>query len=193
LLKWLLQHTFNQVPINGKWADFSRFSNHPKTLMEKICRTIEYYPSDLLFIHRDAEAQNPEHRYGEIQQAIEASKPQLIERSFPYVCVVPIRMTEAWLLFDERAIRKAAGNPKGRTEIKLPPLNRIEDIPDPKHLLFSNLKSASDLRGRKKKRFIPEKRRHLVAEYIEDYSPLFTLSAFKRLHEDLKQCSINPF
>lgn len=187
LLKWLLRRTFNHLPINGIWADFSRFAIPPKTLAEKICRTIEYFPLDLLFIHRDAEAQDPECRYEEIQQAIAVSRQQQPDRPIPHFCVVPIRMTEVWLLFDERAIRKAAGKPTGRTLIELPAIHRLEDIPDPKRLLFSNLTAASDLKGRKRKKFNLEKRRYLIAEYIEDYSPLFALSAFVRLHEDIQR------
>ena len=33
----------------------------------------------------------------------------------PAICVIPVRMQEAWLLFDEIAIRHAAGNPHGRS------------------------------------------------------------------------------
>jgi hypothetical protein len=41
----------------------------------------------------------------------------------PVVCVVPVRMMEAWLLIDEMAIRRVAGNPNGRIPIELPVLN----------------------------------------------------------------------
>jgi hypothetical protein len=187
IVRWLLQQTLNQIPINGEWADFSRINNPPKTLTDCICRTIEFYAPDLLFVHRDAEAQDPQLRFDEIDQAIIETKQKMPERSVPYICIVPIRMTEAWLLFDENAIRKAAGNPKGSVEIRLPAFNRLEDLPDPKRLLFSILTDASELSGRNKKRFNPAKRRYLIADYIDDYKPLMALSAFKRLHEDINK------
>jgi hypothetical protein len=186
-LKWLLRRTFIQIPINGEWADLSRFRYVPQSLAERIFITIEVYHPDILFIHRDSEAQDPNLRYEEISRAITAIQQKGRHLAIPYICAVPIRMTEAWLLFDEQAIRKAAGNPRGRTPIELPPISRLEGIPDPKTILFSNLISASELTGRKKKRFDLKKCRYLVAENIVDYSPLFALSAFRRLHEDVKQ------
>jgi hypothetical protein len=187
LLKWLLRRTFNQAPINGERADFSRFPSIPRTLQDYICLTIEFYRPDVLFIHRDAEAQDPNLRYDEIWRAITEARQKRPNLPIPHICVVPIRMTEAWLLFDEHAIRKAAGNPAGRRAINIPALNRLEGIPDPKDLLFTNLMTASELTGRKRKRFNPAKRRYRIAENIEDYSPLFALSAFRRLHEDIKK------
>lgn len=191
LLRWLLRQTLNQIPINGKWADFSRFVNRPKNLAESICRTIEYYTPDLLFVHRDAEAQDPGLRYDEIKRAIIEIGQRWPEISIPYICVVPIRMTEAWLLFNKRAIRKAAGNPNGSVAIELPALTRLEDQPDPKRLLFSILTEASELSGRNRKKFNPSKCRHLIAEYIDDYSPLFELSAFRHLWDDIKRFVAN--
>jgi hypothetical protein len=185
-IKWLLRRTFSQIPINGEWAEISRFHYFPQSLAERICITIEVYHPDILFIHRDAEAQDPNFRYEEISRAIAEVRRKSPDISIPHICVVPIRMTEAWLLFDEQAIRKAAGNPRGRIPLELPPIIRLETIPDPKGLLFSRLYSASELTGRKRERFDLKKCRYLVAEYIEDYSPLFALSAFKRLHEDIK-------
>jgi hypothetical protein len=186
-IKWLLRRTFSQIPINGEWADISRFHYFPQSLAERICITIEMYHPDILFIHRDAEAQDPNFRYEEISRAIAEVRRKSPDISIPHICVVPIRMTEAWLLFDEQAIRKAAGNPRGKILLELPSIIRLETIPDPKGLLFSRLYSASELKGRKRERFDLKKCRYLVAEYIEDYSPLFALSAFNRLHEDIKQ------
>ena len=65
----------------------------------------------MLFIHRDAEREPHEKRVAEVEAALEGVE---LGETQP-VPVVPIRMQEAWLLFDERAIRYASGNPKGRT------------------------------------------------------------------------------
>lgn len=72
-------------------------------------------------------------RQDEIEQSIRAIGVQI---SVPHVCVIPVRMTEAWLLFDEAAIRQAAGNRLGRAPLALPPLDEVEQEPDPKSLLY---------------------------------------------------------
>ena len=38
-------------------------------------------------------------------------------------------MTEAWLLFDESAIRVVAGNPNGKNPLNIPDLSVVEQIP----------------------------------------------------------------
>ena len=98
-------------------------------------------------------------------------------------------MLEAWLLFDEQAIRRAAGNPKGRSKIKLPSLKSIERLADPKKTLFEALRDASNKRGRRYKNFRRDEREviHRLAEIIGDFSPLYQLSAFKALEEDLSE------
>src|SRR5262249_34801620 len=99
-----------------------------RTLSDRIQKSIELYPCDLLFVHRDAEKELPERRRNEIRQAIELVSK---ETSFlPIVCVVPVRMQEAWLLFDEPALRRAAGNPNGRMILQLPHLGELEGLPD---------------------------------------------------------------
>lgn len=57
------------------------------------CVATELGPLDALFVHRDAEAQTPDLRYLEIRTACEEGGV-----ACPTVPVVPIRMTEAWLL-----------------------------------------------------------------------------------------------
>ncbi|HYU32100.1 MAG TPA: hypothetical protein VEW48_08045 [Thermoanaerobaculia bacterium] len=104
----------------------------------------------------------------------------------PTVCVIPVRMQEAWLLFDEAALRLAADNPHGTMALSLPPLHRLEEIPDPKELLFKMLYSASGLRPGRLNRFHPSVRIHRLAELIEDFSPLRGLTAFQALEADLK-------
>ncbi|HUT94205.1 MAG TPA: hypothetical protein VMY37_32390 [Thermoguttaceae bacterium] len=102
----------------------------------------------------------------------------------PAVPVVPVRMTEAWLLFDEKAIRRAAGNPNGTDPLQVP-VRQAEDIPDPKAVLHEALRTASGLSGRRRQKFNVRDAVHRVGEYIDDFSPLRRLSAFQRLEEDL--------
>src|SRR5690606_40429727 len=70
-----------------------------------------------LFVHRDADARDPTERLTEIDQAFKLIK------SPPYVRVVPVQETEAWLLVDESAIREHLGIPSDPPDRKSTRLN----------------------------------------------------------------------
>jgi hypothetical protein len=89
-------------------------------------------------------------------------------------------MSEAWMLFDEQAIRKAAGNPNGTSLLDLPSLRNTEAIPDPKEKLRRALETASELSGRRLKKFNTSQAFWRVVEYIDDFSRLRELSAFRK-------------
>jgi hypothetical protein len=94
-------------------------------------------------------------------------------------------MTEAWLLFDEQAIRLAAGNPNGHQALKVPKLRDLESNPDPKQTLHELLKQASGLCGRRLRQFPFDQRVTRVAEFIRDFTPLRQLKAFASLEKEL--------
>lgn len=182
ILTWLLEKDLKiNCPIQSEWADFASLPQPPKSLTEKITLALNLYPCDLLFIHRDAENEPRKNRVKEIARAVAEANIN----SIPVVCVIPIRMLEAWLLFDEAAIRKAAGNPNGRCEVRLPALNKVENLPDPKKILLELLKDASELKGRQLKQFNSRAKIHRLADIIYDFSPLHQLSAFQELKQEL--------
>jgi hypothetical protein len=189
ILTWALREKGEVRRIQAEWADLRRLPQPPQTLHARILNAIDLFPSDLLFIHRDAEKEDPEHRYKEIHAALNEAN----QRGFqtPAVCVVPVQMTEAWLLFDETAIRLAAGNPNGKNPLKVPDLSIIEQIPDPKEILFNILREASGLRGRHLKRFNMAESRIRITELVSDFAPLRKLSAFQRLEEDISRLKRN--
>jgi hypothetical protein len=186
ILTWLLRTQGVRCAIQAQWADLRQLRRTRKWgLADRIRWSLDLYPCDLLFVHRDAERESREKRVDEINKAIEkvtASQPVP-----PLVCVVPVRMQEAWLLFDEAAIRHAAGNRSGCQALNLPPIKRLEDLPDPKSELYARLKQASGLRGRRLRRFPLHKRARRVTEFIDDFTPLRALSAFAALEDDVKQ------
>jgi hypothetical protein len=96
-------------------------------------------------------------------------------------------MLEAWLLFSEDSIRKAAGNPNGKVSLNLPSLRRLEDRPDPKRDLHDALRIASELHGRRLKKFRPRQAFWRVVEFLDDFSPLRSLSAFAAFEESIRQ------
>ena len=185
ILTWLLQQHLLDCALQNEWADLARLPNPPQDFPDRIRQTLELYPCDLLFVHRDAESESRETRRDEIMDAWEKAAGSATASSA--VCVIPVRMTEAWLLFDLGAIRKAAGNPNGVIPLDLPPLQRLESLPDPKKDLYEVLLEASELPGRRRKTFRVAERVHRVSEYIDDFSPLRQLSAFQGLEEDLRE------
>lgn len=183
VLRWLLIRNGVDYAIDFDWADLRQLRNPLRGLTDRIAASIDYYPCDLLFIHRDAEREPRENRVQEIRRALDALGDRII---VPVVCVIPVRMLEAWLLLDEMAIRRAAGNPHGRVALVYPFAKSIEDLPDPKETLNELLRQASGLKGRRRAKIpLPECVRR-VTEYAEDFSPLRQLPAFRRLEEDIR-------
>ncbi len=176
LLRWLLAE-LDPAPWSLQWADLRGLPRPVRRLSERIRCAAELFPCELLFVHRDAEREPPEVRVREIT---EAAPPG------PWVPVVPVRMQEAWLLHNARALRQAAGNPRGEVPLDLPPLARVEALPDPKQVLHRALLAAAGSSGRRARRFRPEVHAHLLAEQIDDWSPLRQLPAFRRLEADTR-------
>jgi hypothetical protein len=120
----------------------------------------------VLFIHRDAEKALPSYRRAEIKTTVQTAEAKGCR--IPAVTLVPVRMSEAWLLFGERAIRHAAGNPNGTKPLNLPSLGRIEDRPDPKSDLRFALEAASELSGRRLKKFNTSQAFWRIVDFLED-------------------------
>lgn len=180
ILRWLLdrycprQHALDFAPAQtGKLAP-------------RLSSAMDDFPCDLLFVHRDAEGETPSQRQAEIDSAWSACVAGPRWAATRLVSVIPVRMTEAWLLFDEAAIRAAAGNPNGKMPLNLPPLAQLEQQKDPKERLFETLKKASGLSASRLKRFAPEAHRHRVTELTEDFSPLRILPSFARLEAQMR-------
>jgi hypothetical protein len=172
-LKWLLQQHLT-IPVDGTWADLRRLPRPPKLLRERIEMALDLYPCDLLFVHRDAEAEPHAQRVAEITTAAAG----LTVGSVP---VVPVRMQEAWLLIDEPALRRAAGNPSGRIALVIPNLGHLENLPNPKQVLHDLLLNASELTGRRRQKLRPGQMALRLGDLIQDYSPLRCVPAFREL------------
>lgn len=178
LLDWVLRQHCDCLP-QPTWADLRRVRQPTRRLEDRVTLALALYPCDLLFVHRDAEKEPRATRVEEIRRAVEGIES-------PAICVVPVRMQEAWLLFDGQAIRQAAGNPRGRSRLALPRVDRLEHEADPKDLLHGLLRDASGLSGRRLKDFSSARAAHLLGQYITDYAPLRCLPAFKALEDEVQ-------
>ena len=165
---------------------FAEYSLKPSAGLFKRAKTaITIYECDILFIHRDSEGMLLKKRIDEIHE-------QIYDLGRPYIPIVPVRMTESWLLIDEQAIRSAVNNPNGKIGLQLPKLNTLEKLNDPKEILFQALRTASELPPRRLASFHPATYRHRVAELIDDFKPLRKLNAFNQFETDLR-CAIGQF
>ena len=185
ILTWLLRQHLPTWAIQSQWADLWQLPSMPRGLKQRIIASTDFYQCDLLFIHRDAERASLGDRLDEIGRAIEEAA--LMKEVPPFVGVVPVRMTEAWLLFDADAIREAADNPNGTVRLDLPRLNRVEGISDPKAKLHNLILEATELGPRRRRSFRARRVVQRIPEYIEDFRPLRRLSAFVALEGAVKK------
>lgn len=183
ILTWLLRQVVPDLPIQPRWADLRRLYCPPRQLCDRIQKSIELFPCDLLFVHRDAETTPLEERLNEIKRAVVDA--DINKNVSAVVCVVPVRMTEAWLLFDVEAIRQAAGNPNGTTSLQLPSMSTVENLTDPKRILNDLLRKATGLGTHRRRRFVTSSAVQRIPEYIEDFSPLRVLPAFVALEANI--------
>lgn len=189
ILTWLLRENGISIPINYFDINFSNSDASSKILSNKIslalqlCKRQHTSECHLLFIHRDAENQGWQQRYDEIQKALKQARNVKFEQTVP---IIPVRMTEAWLLLDAQAIRKAAENPGGRARLDLPKISTLESLPDPKSCLRDLLLTAKEWTGRRRNDFAWEAAVWEIPENITDFSPLRNLAAFNKLEQHLK-------
>lgn len=164
---------------NGEFADARRY---PGPIADRIRAALQdVIPAlDILFLHRDAEKEPLDVRREEIVRGADANQLQM-----PYVRVIPVRMTEAWLLSSEAALRSAAGNPNGIRALSLPRIKDLETLPDPKRMLSSLLLDAASHRPRLRKKLDLSEAVHRVPIYTDTFAPLRRLKAFQAFEADL--------
>ena len=183
IINWCLRENSDDIVIKPQWADLGRFSRQNRRLSDRIRIAIDFYPADLIIIHRDAERDSVDIRQREIESAV---RQIFGNTELPYhTCLIPVRMTEAWLLINEQAIRIASGNRNGNVSLNVPRLRDLEALPDPKQILFELIQQASGLSGRRLKKLNVHQSAIRVTEHIEDFSPLRSLPAFHRFETEL--------
>lgn len=183
ILQWMLMQHHPRCDWIGQCAELQGLRNPPKSLSDRIKAAHEFFPSDLLFVHRDAERESPKSRREEIESAV-ATDSAISDLA--WTPVIPVRMTEAWLLISEEAIRSAAGNPNGRIALSLPAISSLERVPDPKATLESLLVTACELSGRRKKKFRFPVHRARVPNFVHDWTPLLVLPSAKAVFDEIE-------
>lgn len=179
ILTWTLEQHFNDTgsTITGSMVQSDRLpAGRMATLSSRISTSVEVYPCDILFIHRDEDGRGVDHRQTEIDAAVaEADLPLDVSP----IAVIPVQMTEAWLLLDERAIRESAGFSNGRVPLNLPNATEVERRSNPKGILRDAIRKASGQTGRKLKSLNLAEARASIATHMEDLSQLRLLASFQ--------------
>ena len=171
--------------VTGTALDFQRLDRPiRKTVLAKLQAALQLEPTaTLFFIHRDADRQDPRPRYDEIRDAVGRCGLRK-----PYVSLVPVQETEAWLLLDENAIRTVAGRPRGRRPLDLPRPREVETIANSKEKLQMALVEASEFSGRRLAKFrhdFPNHRR-LLLQRMQTGGVLLEVPSWLRLREELE-------
>lgn len=188
IIDWTLKYAAGVPLSEGVRADFWRLPKKLQNTTDRLLKAVELFPCEILFVHRDADRELPQARHDEIRHAFDKARIQL-----PAVAVIPVRMLEAWLCFNEDAVRKASGNPTGKSPLHLPTLKRIETRPDPKADLREALLTASELAGRRRKKFNSAAAFWRVVDFIEDFSPLRELPSFLAFENSIKSLQDNDW
>jgi hypothetical protein len=186
VINWLIDDLFPELPVAGTFADFGHLRNPPakKDVKNQVLYAKHYYPFDILIYHRDAE-ESTEAIIAKRKQEVLAELDQVMAPD-KMVCVVPVVMTEAWLLIEPEAIKKAAGNRNYAGALPLPSLQTLEQQKDPKFKLHELLRIARNTNKRDLAKFNVHQAVHYVAEYITDFTLLRQLRSFREFEHDLK-------
>lgn len=181
IIDWAFQQFLN-IETMGERADFYFLETRPKSISDKVRLVAEQYDDlDFIVVHRDAEKETYEKRASEVAVELATANIQPL-LSIP---VIPVRMTEAWLLFDAKAIASAAGNPNiGRLPI-LPALHSVESLPDPKAVLEKLIRDSCGLRSRGLKNLNTRHCIQLIPEFVEDFSPLLKIPSFQKFKQQI--------
>ena len=150
-------------------------------LASKVRYALDKFSLDILFIHRDTENKPWEDREAEIRRAVPDDRLDLV------VFVIPVKMTEAWLLTDAAAIRRAVGNSNSKVDLELPTIKKIESC-SAKEVLFKALINAKEHGAQRRRTFKPDQYRYRVAELTSDLKSLRQIQSFKRLEDSLILC-----
>lgn len=168
-------------PVRPIVPNFSILRPQPKTLSEKLHAVISLYSGiDIIIIHRDADNVGYEARRAEIDHVI--SHTRIL---WPYVPLIPVRMTEAWLLTDFNAIHNAIGFGKSKNEIEFLSLRKVEGLADPKAYLLNKIKEIANLPKRRERDLNVYMVRKKIGVHLTNLENLNRLSSFVSFKGDL--------
>lgn len=181
----LVEEGFSEA--SGEAPDLRLYSRPTGcSVKNKLETLLKYYPeTDAVFVHRDADRVGVKQREDEIICAAENIYD--IEKIIP---VIPVTMLETWLLADQDALKRVAGNASLRGELScIPAIRSLEKVSDAKKMLLEALCEASKAQGSKlskfKKRF-SEMRARLTFD-LDSSGPVNDLDSYKYFREKVRE------
>lgn len=138
---------------------------------------------DMVFIHRDSDGPDRNGREREIRRGVEESG-----FPHPFIPVIPVQETEAWLLLDEQAIWDVVAS-KGKQPLRLPKPNAIEGTRKPKEILQKALLAASETSGRrlKKEKNSFNHHRRVLLQRLDPFGAVRDLPSWQCLERDIQR------
>lgn len=189
----LIEEGFSEV--SGEAPDLGMFRpSIGRTVQNKLTALFRHYPNvDVIFVHRDADNVGVHVREQEILTA--AQNIAGIARVIP---IIPVTMLETWLLVDQEAIKRVAGNNNYKGGLQcIPAIRQLENHGDTKHLLLDALCEASQTQGARlikfRKRF-SEMRARLTFD-LDPNGPVQNLASYRYFREKISifsQGRLNP-
>lgn len=168
LLTWTIRQLDPEVQVlSPSFQKHSRGVDDASSLLDSV---------QILFVHRDAEGMTYQQRLSEFDLT-----------SGILVPVIPVRMTEAWLLGDATAIANAAQNPSALVEVV--GTSDVENVSNPKAMLEGKLIEASgQTTGRRRKMFQAGlvDRRVDVSNWTDDWNHLLGVPSYRSLVASLR-------
>lgn len=173
------------VSVRLSTPDFALLPKVAKDVKSRIVSGLELVRGsvDVVVVHRDSDNVDPNLRREEIERAVADAGARSMT-----VPVIPVRMTEAWLLLDEIAIRQVAGNPRGKVDLCLPKAAEVERKSDPKKLLQECLLAAAEVTGRRRDKVATRfgHHRRQLLERLDISGPVATLESWRTLVADVE-------
>ncbi len=141
LIERILQNLLPQLDIFVTDIHVDKSSRQDET-MERVARESRGYA--LVIFHLDADAPNTQKAYRQRFEPgyakVQRSKGALNKNIVP---VIPVRMTEAWMLVDFEAFRKAVGTELSQQRSGFPQHARdVESVPNPKEVFKNAVQNA---------------------------------------------------
>lgn len=183
-VRWIVQRAAQAATLDLR-IEFCTRDRRGMSVAARVEHALEAYPCDVCVVHRDEDRAGVQARRGEIER---------VRADVPLVPCVPVVSSEAWLLMDDAAIRRAANNPAGTRDLDLPRAAAIERCRDPKAVLTRAMLFASGLGARRRQPFMKRQREwpSLVGAHIVDYRAHLAIPAFSAFALALES-AIRPF
>lgn len=117
--------------------------------IKNITRDFSYF--HVICIHCDSDDPSPQNVLNyKINPAIDAVR-NIEDACKNLVPIIPVQMTEAWMLADYNLLKTKIGTTKTNLELNLPRKNRIEAIPNPKQLISDIIRISQSETSRRRR------------------------------------------